>query len=54
MMPPIFAAAGSSLIYLFEGGGPFGAIVLFFIAHKCWVNEFGQRNQSIHNYETQS
>jgi len=53
-MPPMFAAAGYSVIYLFEGGGPFGAIVIFIIAHKCWVNEFRQRNYSIHDYETRS
>ena len=52
-MPPVFAAAGYSLIYLFEGGGSFGAIIIFFIAHKCWVNEFRQRNPWIHKYETQ-
>jgi hypothetical protein len=53
IMPPVFAAAGYSLIYLFEGGGSFGAIIIFFIAHKCWVNEFRQRNPWIHKYETQ-
>ena len=53
IMPAIFAAAGYSFIYFFEGGGSFGGIVIFIIAHKCWVNEFRQRNFSIHNYETQ-
>ncbi|MGD0815549.1 MAG: hypothetical protein ABSA83_18275 [Verrucomicrobiota bacterium] len=53
LMPPMFAAAGYSVIYLFEGGGPFGAIVIFIIAHKCWENEFRQRNSSIPNYKTQ-
>jgi hypothetical protein len=30
--PPLFAAAGYSLMYLLGGGGIFGAIVIFFIA----------------------
>jgi hypothetical protein len=30
--PPLFAAAGYSLVYLLGGGGIFGAIVIFFIA----------------------
>jgi len=32
LFPPLFAAAGYSLIYLLGGGGIFGAIVIFFIA----------------------
>jgi hypothetical protein len=32
LCPPLFAAAGYSLIYLLGGGGIFGAIVIFFIA----------------------
>jgi hypothetical protein len=32
IMPPMFAAAGYSLIYLLGGGGLFGAIVIFFVA----------------------
>ena len=30
--PPLFAAAGYSLIYLLGGGGIFGAVVIFLIA----------------------
>ena len=30
--PPLFAAAGYSLMYLLGGGGIFGAVVIFFIA----------------------
>ena len=30
--PPLFAAAGYSLMYLLGGGGIFGAIVIFFAA----------------------
>ncbi|MGO8750522.1 MAG: hypothetical protein ACLQNE_31630 [Thermoguttaceae bacterium] len=30
--PPLFAAAGYSLIYLLGGGGFVGAIVIFFLA----------------------
>ena len=32
LFPPLFAAAGYSLMYLLGGGGIFGAIVIFFIA----------------------
>jgi hypothetical protein len=32
VIPPIFAAAGYSLIYLLGGGGLFGAIVIFIVA----------------------
>ena len=32
LFPPLFAAAGYSLIYLLGGGGIFGAIVIFIIA----------------------
>ena len=32
LFPPLFVAAGYSLIYLLGGGGIFGAIVIFFIA----------------------
>lgn len=32
LFPPLFAAAGYSLIYLLGGGGLFGAVVIFFIA----------------------
>jgi hypothetical protein len=32
LAPPLFAAAGYSLIYLLGGGGLFGAVVIFFIA----------------------
>ena len=32
LAPPLFAAAGYSLVYLLGGGGIFGAIVIFFIA----------------------
>ncbi len=32
IFPPLFAAAGYSLMYLLGGGGIFGAIVIFFIA----------------------
>jgi hypothetical protein len=32
LCPPLFAAAGYSLIYLLGGGGIFGAVVIFFIA----------------------
>ena len=30
--PPLFAAAGYSLVYLLAGGGIGGAVVIFFIA----------------------
>jgi hypothetical protein len=30
--PPMFAAAGYSLVYLLAGGGLFGAIVIFIVA----------------------
>jgi hypothetical protein len=30
--PPLFAAAGYSLVYLLAGGGLFGAVVIFFVA----------------------
>ena len=30
--PPLFAAAGYSLVYLLGGGGLFGAFVIFVIA----------------------
>ena len=30
--PPLFAAAGYSLMYLLGGGGIFGAVVIFVIA----------------------
>jgi len=30
--PPLFAAAGYSLVYLLAGGGLFGAFVIFVIA----------------------
>ena len=30
--PPLFAAAGYSLMYLLGGGGLFGAFVIYFIA----------------------
>jgi hypothetical protein len=43
--PPVFAAAGYSLIFLAGGGGPLGAIVIFFVAQKCWLNEFRQKNR---------
>ena len=32
LFPPLFAAAGYSLMYLLGGGGIFGAIVIFFVA----------------------
>jgi len=32
IIPPMFAAAGYSLIYLLGGGGLFGAFVIFVIA----------------------
>jgi hypothetical protein len=32
LSPPLFAAAGYSLIYLLGGGGLFGAFVIFVIA----------------------
>ena len=32
LFPPLFAAAGYSLIYLLGGGGLFGAVVIFFVA----------------------
>jgi len=32
LCPPLFAAAGYSLIYLLGGGGIFGAIVIFVVA----------------------
>ena len=32
IIPPMFAAAGYSMIYLLGGGGLFGAIVIFFVA----------------------
>ena len=32
LFPPLFAAAGYSLIYLLGGGGFFGALVIFVIA----------------------
>lgn len=32
LYPPLFAAAGYSLVYLLAGGGIFGAIVIFVIA----------------------
>ena len=32
IIPPMFAAAGYSLIYILGGGGLFGAIVIFFVA----------------------
>ena len=32
LSPPLFAAAGYSLIYLLGGGGIFGALVIFFAA----------------------
>ena len=32
LAPPLFAAAGYSLVYLLAGGGLFGAGVIFFIA----------------------
>jgi len=31
-LPPLFAAAGYSLVYLLAGGGLFGAIVIFIVA----------------------
>jgi hypothetical protein len=31
-IPPLFAAAGYSLVYLLAGGGVFGAIVIFIVA----------------------
>lgn len=37
LSPPLFAAAGYSLVYLLAGGGIFGAIVIFFVARM-----FGQ------------
>jgi hypothetical protein len=44
IMPPMFAAAGYSMIYLIEGGGLLGAIIIFVVAQKYWINEFRQRN----------
>ena len=38
ILPPMFAAAGYSLIYLLGGGGLVGAIVIFVVA-KCSVNK---------------
>lgn len=32
LFPPLFAAAGYSLIYLLGGGGIFGAFVIFVVA----------------------
>jgi len=32
LFPPLFAAAGYSLVYLLGGGGIFGALVIFVIA----------------------
>jgi hypothetical protein len=32
LMPPLFAAAGYSLVYLLGGGGLVGAIVIFILA----------------------
>jgi hypothetical protein len=32
LSPPLFAAAGYSLVYLLAGGGLFGAFVIFVIA----------------------
>jgi len=32
LSPPLFAAAGYSLIYLLGGGGLFGALVIFVVA----------------------
>ena len=32
LCPPLFAAAGYSLVYLLGGGGIFGALVIFVIA----------------------
>jgi len=32
IIPPMFAAAGYSLIYILGGGGLFGAIVIFIAA----------------------
>ena len=32
LAPPLFAAAGYSLVYMLGGGGLFGAIVIYFVA----------------------
>jgi hypothetical protein len=45
IMPTAFAAAGYSLIYLVAGGGYCGAIIIFFIAQRCWSNEFLQNRR---------
>jgi hypothetical protein len=53
IVPPAFAASGYSLIYLLGGGDFIGAIVIFFIAQKCWMNEFRQKYHQSHYYEPQ-